>query len=88
MVLTYSPTKWGRITLSLEPVDKKIWRTKFVREDFDEKTMPQLYSIEMPRKLPGGFWFDTITGATRAKNGERVLVPPNFLTWECTWRSL
>lgn len=86
--LTYSPTKWGRVSVSLEPVDAKNWRTKFTREGFDEKTMPLFYNVEMPDKLPGGFWFDKITGATRAVNGHRVLIPGNFLSWECTWRSL
>jgi len=86
--LTYTPTKWGRITVTLEPVDKKNWHTKFVREAFDESTMPPIGYVTMPNKLPGEFWFDKITGAKRIQYGDRIMIPGAATTWECTWRAL
>jgi len=88
IVLTSTPTKWGRITVTLEPVDNKSWHTKFVREDFDESTMPPIGYVTMPYKLPGEFWFDKIVGAKRIQYGNRIMIPGAATTWECTWRAL
>ena len=88
IALTSSPTRWGRITLSLEPVDKKNWRTKFFREGFDAGTMSKFNYVEMPRKLAGEFYFDKFTGVNAYKNGDRILIPAGEISWECTWRSL
>ncbi|MBI3765192.1 MAG: hypothetical protein HY277_01645, partial [Ignavibacteriales bacterium] len=88
MGLTYSPTRWGRVTVTLDPVDKHNWHTKFIREDFDPNTMSKLIYVEMPRKLADTFYFDKITGAQAYRNGDRVLIPGEATTWECTWRSM
>lgn len=84
--LTYTPTRWGRISVTLEPVDKKSWRTQFKREDYDEKTMPKLGSVELPGKLPGAFYLDKVTGAEITRVGLRVVFPATATNWECTWR--
>jgi len=88
MSLTYSPTRWGRISLSLEPVDKKTWHTKFKREDFDEKKYSKLDYIIMPRKMAGVFYFNGAKGVLATKNGEEVLVRTDNHIWECEWKSL
>jgi hypothetical protein len=88
MSLTYSPTRWGRISLSLEPVDKKTWHTKFTREDFDEKKYSKLEYIIMPRKMAGVFYFNGAKGVLATKNGEEVLVRTDNHIWECEWKSL
>ncbi len=86
--LSYTPTRWGRVTVTLEPMAENRWQTKFKREDFDEKTMPPLSAIEMPAILPGGFGLEKLTGARRAINGTRALIPGTVTSWECTWRKL
>ncbi len=88
MELTYSPTRWGRISVSLEPIDSKTWKTKFKREDFDEKKYSQLDYIIMPRKLAGVFYFNGTKGVYANKNGDQALVRTDKHTWECEWKSL
>lgn len=83
--VTYSPTRWGRVTLSHEPIDDRHWLTKFKREDFNEKFMPSLERVIMPRKLPVNLQFDKMTGAHFVKNGPEVLIDPLVTTWEATW---
>lgn len=85
MSLVSTPTRWGRVTLSHEPIDSKRWLTKFKREDFDERTMPPLASIEMPRRLPGRLHFDKATGTSAIKNGPRVIIDGKATMWEATW---
>ncbi|MBI3195190.1 MAG: twin-arginine translocation signal domain-containing protein [Ignavibacteriae bacterium] len=85
---TYSPTRWGRITLTLEPLDERSWKMKFRREDFDEKRMPKFEAIEFPRKISKKHQLDTIEGVDVKwyKNGGRVVVEPTCLEWEAIWR--
>lgn len=86
MTLTYSPTRWGRVSITFEPLARKTWRLKFRREDFQEKYNPKLTYIDMPRRLAENFQFDKMTeGVTFYKNGPRVLVLPSHLEWEATW---
>jgi hypothetical protein len=88
MILTYSPTRWGRISLSFEPLDTKAWSVKFKREDFDTLAPPDLTYIEMPRHLPGNFQFDKMMGGAKFyKNGPRVLIEPAVLEWQATYRN-
>ncbi len=85
---TASPTRWGRVSLTLEPLDERSWKAKFKRENFDEKRMPTLHHIEFPRKISSKLQFDKIEGkdAKYFKNGGRVIVEPTCLEWEATWR--
>jgi hypothetical protein len=87
MSLTYTPTRWGRVTVTLEPVDINTWKTHFKREEFDESTMPKLDYVMMPRKLAGKYYFDKITGAKGFKEGQRSFVRAEDKEWECTWKS-
>ncbi len=82
-----SPTRWGRVTLSLEKLDAKAWVSKFQRTDFDEKKMPPLTSIEMPTRLPGNFQMDKVTGTTVIKNGPRATIDGTATSWEIVWRN-
>lgn len=80
-----TPTRWGRVTLAHERVDDKHWVTRFKREDFDEKTMPPLVSIELPRSLPGKLRFDKAVGTSAIKNGPRVIIDGKATAWEAHW---
>ncbi|MBI5215288.1 MAG: twin-arginine translocation signal domain-containing protein [Ignavibacteriae bacterium] len=85
---TYSPTRWGRITLTLEPLDERSWKMKFKREDFNEKMMPKFEAVEFPRKISKKHQLDKVEGVDVKwyKNGGRVIVEPNCLEWEAIWR--
>ena len=89
MSITYSPTRWGRVSISLEPLDVKAWSVKFKREDFNAAQMPELKKIEMPRHLPGNFHFDKITSVEKFyKNGPRVVIEDiKSLEWQATYRN-
>lgn len=86
MSVIYSPTRWGRVSLSMEPLDDRTWHAKFTREDFDEKRMVPLTRIILPRQLPGGFQFDKAPGVQFYKTGNEVLLPPEALNFEATWK--
>jgi hypothetical protein len=88
MTLTYSPTKWGRVSVSLEPSDARTWLVKFRREDFDAQMNTKLTNIIMPRHLPGNFQFDKWTGAPKAiKNGPEVWLDSTVLEWQATFHN-
>lgn len=85
--ISYSPTRWGRVSLSLEPVDERTWIARFKREDFDRKLMPRLENVEFSRWLPLKFQLDKVVGATsgEAELG-RILVDGGATKWEATFR--
>ncbi len=88
IILTYSPTRWGRVTVSIEPVDSKTWITKFKREDFDEKTYAPIEYLVMPAKIGGKIAFSGATGAKAVRNGDEIIIRAENLQWECKWRKI
>jgi hypothetical protein len=88
MALTYSPTRWGRVSVSIEPVDSKTWITKFKREDFDEKTYAPIEYIVMPAKIGGKIAFSGATGAKAVRNGDDIIIRAENLQWECKWKKI
>ena len=86
MSVICTPTRWGRVSVSMEPLDAKTWHAKFKREDFNEKRMTPLTNIILPRQLPGGFQFDNAPGVHFLKNGPEVLIPPDATSFEATWK--
>jgi hypothetical protein len=87
IALAATPTRWGRVSVSLEPVDAKTWVTKFTREPIDEANMPPLTYVTMPLRLPGNFQFDKFSGPTVIKNSPVAMVDPSLLSWEVTWKN-
>jgi len=85
--LTDTPTKWGRISVSLEPIDQYTWRTKFKHGEYDKRNAPPLDTILMPRKLAGVFRFNGAKGVTANINGNDVVVSVESNKWECEWIS-
>lgn len=87
-ILEYSPTRWGRVSVALEPLDLKAWQVKYKREDFHPTIQFELVNVEMPRHLPGNFQFDKIVGVQKAyKNGPRVFIDPTVNEWQATYRN-
>jgi hypothetical protein len=85
IALTYSPTRFGRVSVTHEPVENRRWRTTFKREDFDPKTMPSMSDVILPRKLPPNIQFDSVTGTRAIKNGPEVFIRGDVTSWEATW---
>ena len=85
--ISNSPTRWGRVSLSFEPVDEKTWIARFKRENFDRKMMPKLEYVEFSRWLPLKFQLDKVVGASsgEAELG-RILVNGGVTKWEATFR--
>jgi hypothetical protein len=87
MELIDTPTKWGRVSVSLEPVDQYTWRTKFKHGDYDKDKSPVFDNVLMPRKIAGKFGFNGAKGVTANVNGEDVVVRIDSKEWECEWKS-
>jgi hypothetical protein len=83
MSAVQSPTRFGRIDLSLEPLDRHDgWRLKFRRG-----TGPEPENVHLPATLGSGWRFDKITGAEVRKQGVILLVTPSAASWEVVWRA-
>ncbi len=86
--LEYSPTRWGRVSIALEPLDLKTWQVRYKREAFHPRIQFELKPVELPRRLPGNFQFDKIVGVERPiKNGPRVYLDPNVNEWTATFKN-
>jgi len=87
LALTYSPTRWGRVSLLVETLDTKAWTVSFKREDFDTRFAPNLTSVEMASQLPGKFHFEKMAnGEKYIKNGPRLTMDPGLLEWKAIFR--
>ncbi len=87
LALASTPTRWGRVSVSLEPVEAKIWKAKFTREPADELNMPKLASVVLPLRLPGNYQFDTFTGPKVIKNAPSAIIDPSLLSFEVTYKN-
>jgi hypothetical protein len=84
--LTYSPTKWGRVSLQMEPIDNMSWKMTFLREDFNEAMTSPIEYITMPAVIGGKYNFFGATGAKSVRNGETIYIKGHELKWECLWK--
>jgi hypothetical protein len=78
-----SPTRFGRIDLSLEPLDGHDgWRLKFSRG-----TGPAPANVYIPATLGSGWRFSKIAGAEVRRQGDILLVTPTAASWEVAWKA-
>jgi hypothetical protein len=83
MSVAQSPTRFGRIDLSLESLDGRDgWRLKFQRG-----TGPAPANVHIPATLGSGWRFSKITGAEVRRQGEILLVTPSATSWEVVWKA-
>jgi hypothetical protein len=83
MSVVQSPTRFGRIDLSLEPLDRHAgWRMKFQRG-----TGPEPANVHIPATLGTRWRFDKIIGAEVRRQGEILLVTPSAASWEVVWKA-
>ena len=79
----HSPTSFGRIDLSLAPLDHfQGWRLSFARG-----VGPDPANVQLPAVLAERWRFDKITGAEVRRQGDILLVTPNAKAWEVLWKA-
>ncbi len=79
--LTETPTRFGRVSLALEPVGSRGWKAHFVRK---EGAAPA--SVELRASLLPGLEVSRISGASMRREGsETVLIDPAAKEWIATW---
>lgn len=82
MELQNTPTRFGRINLLIEPLDRNAgWRLKYRRP-----SGPPPVKLIVPLKLGRQFQYSTITGAGSRQDGNRVLIDAQARSWEAIWR--
>lgn len=78
-----SPTRFGRIDLNLEPLNRgRGWRLKFQR-----RKGPEPASIQLPATLGSTWAFSQVTGAEVRRQGEMLFVSPGAASWQIEWRT-
>jgi hypothetical protein len=81
--LAQSPTRFGRLDMTLEPLDRhQGWRLKFRRA-----AGLQPANVCLPASLASRFNFAEIQGAQAQTEGNTVLVAPDAASWEAIWKS-
>jgi hypothetical protein len=76
-----SPTRFGRIDVEVEPLDRHAgWRLKFRRG-----AGPAPANVQLPATLGGRWRFAKITGADSWRQGNVELVTPTATAWEAVW---
>ncbi len=82
LAVVQSPTRFGRIDLRLEPLDRHAgWRCTFQRG-----SGPAPANVQMPATLGTGPRFASITGAEARQQGDILLVTPTATAWQVEWR--
>jgi hypothetical protein len=83
ITLVHSPTRFGGISLNLEPLDSRTgWRLKFQRD-----TGPAPGRVQLPAVLGRRFRFSGITSAEGRREKNLILVAPGARSWEAIWKS-
>src|SRR6266568_5934359 len=73
--LENTPTRFGRVTLQLEPLNKQGWRL-----DFDIESAQSAETVELPASL-SGHGFDRLANAKFKVQGRRVMIDPSARKW-------
>ena len=80
--LAQSPTRFGRLDMALEPLDRhQGWRLKFQRG-----AGPQPTNVQLPATIGSRFRFAEIQGAQARAEGNIVLVTPGAAAWEAVFK--
>jgi hypothetical protein len=76
-----SPTRFGRIGVSLEPEGRgKRWRLRFTRG-----RGPVPSRVTLPARLGARFAFTELSGASHQRDGGQVVVSPDAGAWSATY---
>ena len=78
-----SPTRFGRISLSLEPWGSRGWKAHFDRET----AAPSPQKVELPFQLGVGLTLERIDGAGKKREADIVSIDPSATVWTAYWGS-
>jgi hypothetical protein len=78
-----SPTRFGRVNLKLEPLDRR----QGIRLEFSREGGPASKTVQLPQQLTSHFSFSGITGAAASRLGDKILISPEVTSWAATWKS-
>lgn len=78
--LEHSPTRFGRVSLDLEPVERGGWTLDFTLEPAQEAR-----TVEIPAAILGRN-FDHVSGAGSQVRGKKVLIDPKARKWTAVWK--
>ena len=81
--VTESPTRFGRVGLNLEPLDKHLgWKLSFERGKG-----PNPGAVTLPVTLGSHFRFTNVKGATFRVSGAAIHVQPEAASWQAVWKA-
>ncbi len=80
--LTESPTRFGRVSLDLEPLSQRRGWTL----TFHLGKGPQPEKIELPATLGRHFHFSDLKDARFTQKGDKIEVAAGASSWQATWR--
>jgi hypothetical protein len=84
ITIAHSPTRFGRVSVNLEPLDgHKGWRLQFRRD-----AGPAPSRMQLPAMLGRHSGFSGITGAETQQQKHAILVAPGATSWEAIWKSV
>jgi hypothetical protein len=81
-VLRSSPTRFGRLTMVMEPQRGRTWRLEFQRAGG-----PAPNSIVLPAAFGSRFQLTTVEGCAYKQAGGSVSIDPSATSWTATWRA-
>jgi hypothetical protein len=77
-----SPTRFGRVSLTLEPLDRRQgWSLGFERS-----RGPHPGSVQLPATLGTRFHFAELRGANFTRQGSAIQVAPEATSWQAFWK--
>jgi len=83
MSILQSPTRFGRIDMNLEPLERSQgWQLKFRRS-----SGPLPVSVQLPRMLGSRFRFSEAVGAQVRQEENVVFVTPSATSWQAVWKA-
>ena len=79
--LANSPTRFGRITLNLEPVERKNgWRLAF-----EKGVGPSPESVQIPESLGKRLHLKEVSGTQYERQDKKIHISPEAKSWEALW---
>ena len=80
-----TPTKWGRVSLTVEPAPNRRYVVRYKRDPYRADYMPKIDHVILPRWIPEKLQIEKLTGAGFYKNGLEVFVEPQTNSWEAVY---
>src|ERR1035438_3776594 len=81
--ITESPTRFGRVSLNLEPASA----TSAWRLNFDRGAGANPGTVSLPATLGSKFQLADVKGATFRHSGAKVIVQPEASSWQAVWKA-